>query len=156
MSDTISMLSRDEIRAIHDDIVGEYNNPEGMRNDVALDRVEMLPAEFFPSELASTMESVIRIIAIEHSFVDGNKRTAINCASVLAARAGYEFPVTKNLGLILKTLGVDQRVISDDGFESYLDESLVPTSRFEGLNATEAAEENREMYREAYDWLEHN
>ena len=73
---TSSFLTFEEVVAIHDDLIAEFGGGSGLRDMGALESALMRPQMGYydgpVQEAAALMES----LAMNHPFVDGNKRVA--------------------------------------------------------------------------------
>jgi len=70
----------------------------------------------------------MRLIASNHWFVDGNKRTALNSAEVFLFINGYEFSYGEDIRSMLKLFSVREGLIDEDVGIQYIDEQLSPIS----------------------------
>lgn len=155
-------LTPEEIKSIHSDVVKEYadtgHTETGIRGDSKIEAVVELaalsPAEPSRSLLAARIAS--NLVA-HHPFVDANKRTALNVAGVLYAQDGYNLAITKDVALILKTIGVNRDLICEEAFAELI---AMSADTLEGIDSecdvSELAEWHRNEYRAVYDWLETN
>jgi death-on-curing protein len=92
----VRFLSVQAVVGIHDEVVRAYGGVEGVRDPDALEAVVREPEQtfggviFYPS-LASVAARYTFGIAMEHPFVDGNKRTAIAAAAAFLRINGRKF-----------------------------------------------------------------
>lgn len=150
----------EEIRAVHDDIVADYaesdDTSQGTRDANAIESATHGIGYSQPSNgVFEVAASLLRNLAAHHPFVDANKRTALNIAAASLAIQGYELHADRELGLVLKVVGINRDLISERGLVDYLE------SRSEDVSTApdtvrDAAEWHRDRHRTVYDWLETN
>ena len=66
----------EEVLAIHDIAVREFGGSAGLRDPGALDSALMRPQLGYYSDLIEEAAALMESLAMNHPFVDGNKRTA--------------------------------------------------------------------------------
>lgn len=115
-------LTKEQILLIHSIIIDETGGSHGVRDYHAFLTLESLPKQkVFGKELYPTIflktAVYVRNIIMAHSFVDGNKRTAVTSASVFLESNGYKIIAKEGeiekfaLKIINQKLGLDK--ISD-------------------------------------------
>lgn len=107
---TVEYLSVAQVLALHALQLRRYGGPPGLRDRGALESAVARAAATFggedlypdiPEKAAALMSS----LALNHPFVDGNKRVAAFAAIVFAESNGYEFLATPR-DLVKTTLAV--------------------------------------------------
>ena len=88
-------LTVTEVNQIHDEQVAEYGGIPGVRDDEALDAAVHMPQQTFDgayvhSDLFEMAAAYVFHIALDHPYVDGNKRTAGESGDVFLFMNGYE------------------------------------------------------------------
>ena len=66
----------EEVLAIHEIIVREFGGPQGLRDRAALESALMRPQLGYYNDLLEEAAALMESLAMNHPFVDGNKRTA--------------------------------------------------------------------------------
>jgi len=123
--ESISYLSADDIRDIHELIV-ESNTDTAVGISSAGDieyTVEHIQEGHFgqvPESLHAKAFQLLRLIAANHPFVDGNKRTALMSTRIFYALNGCRFDYDREIKEILKELATDEASVDDDGVIEYL------------------------------------
>lgn len=64
----------------------------------------------------------MRLLAANHPFVDGNKRTALNTTVVFYLSNGYEFEYGEDIKTLLKLLATNERLIDTEEVVAYFEE----------------------------------
>lgn len=105
-----------DVLAIHDDIITEDPDGEpGVENreriQFALDYVEHGYLGEVPETVHEKAFHMMRLLAANHWFVDGNKRTALNTTEVFYLFNGYEFNYGEDIRSMLKLLAVREDLI---------------------------------------------
>lgn len=125
MVETVWYPSVEDVLDIHDEIVSEYADTEpGVRNqadiEFALTYISEGPVGADPQSIHEKAFHLIRLLVANHPFVDGNKRTALNTASVFYLLNGYRFTYDTEIREILKRFGTDEATVDDDAALEYL------------------------------------
>lgn len=117
--------SVEEIIEIHDDIVEE--DPESQtgiehpdRIQFAIDYIEHGAMGEKPESVHEKAFTLMRLIASNHWFVDGNKRTALNTTNLFYLLNGYDLEYGEDLRAMLKLLAVRERLIDREAATEYL------------------------------------
>lgn len=123
----IVYLTLDDVLAIHDDIVDEDTETSvGTRKEgeieYALDHVRHGQFEEVPETIHEKAFQLMRLLAANHPFVDGNKRTALNAAVVFYLGNGYEFEYGEDIKTLLKLLATNERLIDTEEAVAYFEE----------------------------------
>jgi death-on-curing protein len=128
MSEPVRMLTKDEVVAIHATSLARFGGLPGVRDEGLLESAIAQPSQSFGDvELYPTLEEkAARLafgLAMNHAFLDGNKRVATACMAALLRLNGRAF--RPDAGELLSTmLGVA------DGSVTY--EELVEWVRAQG------------------------
>lgn len=133
-SDSVNYLSTDDILAIHELIVESNEETEpgiSSRGDIeyALEHVREGHFGYVPESLHEKAFQLLRLIAANHPFVDGNKRTALMSVRIFYALNGLKFDYDRRIKAILKDLATNEADIAEETVVSYLrerTESLAP------------------------------
>ena len=85
-----------EIKSIHEDQIIRYRGALGIRDRGGLDAALAMPqasfsGDFLHSDIPSMAAAYLYHIAMNHPFVDGNKRVATVSALVFLEMNGHEF-----------------------------------------------------------------
>jgi len=131
--DDVEYLTVEDVIEIHGDIIGEdadatsgIERPDRISYAVEFIRCEM-PGRC-PETIPGKAFHLMRLIASNHWFVDGNKRTALNSAEVFLFINGYEFSYGEDIRSMLKLFSVREGLIDEDVGIQYIDEQLSPIS----------------------------
>jgi death-on-curing protein len=130
-SELISYLSADDIHAIHELIV-EANaettagvaSPGGI--EYAVEHIQEGQFGQGPESLHEKAFQLLRLIAANHPFVDGNKRTALMSTRIFYALNGLRFDYDREIKEILKALATDEATVDADDVIAYLRASTEP------------------------------
>lgn len=107
---TVEYLSIGQALALHARQVRRYGGATGLRDRGALESALARPAATFGGEdlctdIADKAAALMHSLALNHPFVDGNKRVAALAAIVFAESNGHEFLAAPN-ELVETTLAV--------------------------------------------------
>jgi death-on-curing protein len=108
--ESISYLSADDIRDIHELIVESNADTAGGISS---------PGQV-PESLHEKAYQLLRLIAANHPFVDGNKRTALMSTRIFYALNGLRFDYDREVKEILKVLATDEAGVDEDDVIEYL------------------------------------
>lgn len=115
----------DDILTIHDDIIEEDEDSEpGIRNpdqiQYAIDHVKHGHFGAGPETVHGKAFHLMRLLAANHWFVDGNKRTALNSTELFYMFNGYGLDYGEDLRSMLKLLSVREELIDEEVAVEYL------------------------------------
>lgn len=130
-SESISYLSADDIHDIHELIVeSNAETTAGVSSPGDIEYVvEHIQEGHFghaPESLHEKAFQLLRLIAANHPFVDGNKRTALMSTRIFYALNGLRFDYDRTVKEILKALATDEQSVDDDDVIEYLREHTEP------------------------------
>ena len=130
-SDSVNYLSTDDILAIHELIVesNEYTEPGiSSPGDVAYAVEHVREGHFghVPESIHEKAYQLLRLLAANHPFVDGNKRTALMSVRIFFALNGLKFDYDREIKAILKELATDEADVAEGAVLSYLREHTEP------------------------------
>ncbi len=122
---SISYLSADDIRDIHELIVeSNADTAEGISSPGDIEyTIEHIQEGHFgqvPESLHEKAFQLLRLIAANHPFVDGNKRTALMSTRIFYALNGRRFNYDREIKEILKALATDEADVDADDVVEYL------------------------------------
>lgn len=124
-NDGIWYPSVDDILVIHDDIVDE--DPDASRGVQDPDRIEFAISfvrDGICGEVPETIHEkafhLMRLLASNHWFADGNKRTALNTTELFYIVNGYELEYGEDLRSMLKLFSVRESLIDRENGPTYL------------------------------------
>ena len=97
----VEYLAVGQVLALHEQQVQRYGGPTGVRDRGALESALARPAATFDGEdlyqdIADKAAALMHSLALNHPFVDGNKRTAAFAAIVFVASNDHEFLATSD------------------------------------------------------------
>ena len=130
-SESISYLSADDIHDIHELIVeSNAETTAGVSSPGDIEyTVEHIHEGHFghvPESLHEKAFQLLRLIAVNHPFIDGNKRTALMSTRIFYALNGLRFDYDRTIKDILKALATDEASVDDDDVIVYLREHTEP------------------------------
>lgn len=82
--------------AIHAILLRRYGGAEGLRDGGALESALMRPQMGYYDDLVQEAAALFESLAINHPFVDGNKRVAFGVVDVFLRINGYRFTCTSD------------------------------------------------------------
>ncbi|WP_018257433.1 type II toxin-antitoxin system death-on-curing family toxin [Halomicrobium katesii] len=131
MADSYWYPGVEDVLAIHEDIVSEYDDTSpGVQNEgdieFALDYVEHGNFGTVPETLHAKAYHLTRLLVANHPFVDGNKRTALNTTAVFYFLNGYRFAYDDEIRTILRAFGTDAETGDEDAVTEYLRTNTAP------------------------------
>jgi len=131
MADSYWYPSVEDVLAIHGDIVSEYDDTTpGVQNEgnieFALDYIERGTFGTVPETLHAKAYHLLRLLVVNHPFVDGNKRTALNATVVFYFLNGYRFEYDNEIRTILRQFGTDAESVDEDKVCQYLRSNTAP------------------------------
>lgn len=87
-------LSREECLALHEMMLSQYGESEGLRDDNMLESAFAKPRQLFAYAKPTMFDlaaSYVFGVVMNHPFVDGNKRTGFMLGAGFLERNGYKF-----------------------------------------------------------------
>jgi len=130
-ADSLNYLSTDDILAIHELVVeSNEDTAAGVARSGDIEyAVEHIREGHFghgPESFHEKAFQLLRLVVVNHPFVDGNKRTALMSVRVFYALNGLEFKYDRQIKEILKTLATDETAVEEEVVLSYLHEHTAP------------------------------
>ena len=124
MSDEIVYPTADDVLAIHEAVVADDCETEaGVRSPKTVESALVYVSDGYFGEVPETIHeksaNLMRLLAAEHPFVDGNKRTALNTVETFYDMNGYEFDHGDDVRIILKRFATDERSVDMNGVIDY-------------------------------------
>lgn len=95
---SLSYLTLEEVLRLHFQIIEDFGGSHGVREETSLLSVIKAPSQnvFGKEQYPSIYEKsavYLRNVAMDHPFIDGNKRTALAVCGIFLARHGYHLIV---------------------------------------------------------------
>ncbi|MCY4576209.1 MAG: type II toxin-antitoxin system death-on-curing family toxin [Chloroflexi bacterium] len=84
----IRFLTIEEVVAIHDDLIEQFGGAFGLRDFGALESALMRPQIGYYQSLIEQAAALLESLAVNHPFVDGNKRVAFGTADIFLRMNG--------------------------------------------------------------------
>ena len=81
-------LSVEEVISIHDDLIERFGGSFGLLDMAALESAVMRPQIGYYDSLVEEAAALLESLAINHPFVDGNKRVAFGAADIFLRMNG--------------------------------------------------------------------
>lgn len=124
MGEDIIYPTTDDVLAIHEAVVASDRETEaGVRSSKTVESVLVYISDGYFGEVPETIHEkaahLMRLLAAEHPFVDGNKRTALNTVEILYDMNGYEFDHNDDVRTILKRFATDEARVDMDVVTNY-------------------------------------
>lgn len=124
-ADSINHLSTEDILMIHELIVESNEATEAgvsSPGDIEYTVGAVQDGHFGqkPESIHEKAYQLLRLLAANHPFVDGNKRTALMSVRIFYALNGFKFEYDKEIKEILKELATDQASVNDTAVLFYL------------------------------------
>lgn len=82
-------LTLDELLAIHQKLIEEFGGSPGLRDMGALESALMRPQTGYYEDIIEECAALMESLAMNHPFVDGNKRMAFFAADTFLRLNGY-------------------------------------------------------------------
>lgn len=95
-SDAVSLLSLDEVLAIHQKLIETFGGPAGVRDLGLLESALYRPGSGYYRDLAEMAAALFESLLMNHPFIDGNKRVAFFATDVLLRLNGWKLEVEAN------------------------------------------------------------
>ena len=80
-----------EALAFHAVLINKYGGTSGIRDMGALEGAINRPQSGYYKDLVEEAAALLESLAVNHSFIDGNKRVAFACVDIFARINGYSF-----------------------------------------------------------------
>lgn len=124
-------LSQQDILDIHSDIVqGDDKSSTGVLHsgdiDYALNSIEHGYFGQYPETIHEKSAHLIRLLAANHAFVDGNKRTALNTTWAFYFLNGYYLNYGEEIKALLNTFAVNESFVDLQAVVSHFRDVSVP------------------------------
>jgi len=125
MTDDVEYPTADEIHVMHGRIVAsDANTEQGERTPAAVESALTYISEGYfgrrPGTVHEKAAHLMRLIASEHPYVDGNKRTALAAAAYLYDLNGYDLDVDDQIREHLRAFASDADSADVDAVVDYL------------------------------------
>lgn len=129
--DSVWYPSVDDVLLLHDDIVSEDDDASSGVNDAdriefAIDYVKHGHFGEVPETIHEKAFHLMRLLASNHWFVDGNKRTALNTTELFYLVNGYELDYGEDIRSMLKLFSVRESLIDREVGPEYLADQTTP------------------------------
>ena len=113
MSNDITYPTTDDVLAIHDAVVAsDRETEEGVRSAAVVESALVYVSEGYFGEVPETIHEkaahLMHLLAAEHPFVDGNKRTALNTTALFYDLNGCEFQYDDRVRQMLRQFATDE------------------------------------------------
>ncbi len=82
-------LTKDEVVFIHQYLIDEFGGFHGVRNNSSLESAVMRPKSGYYKDIYEEASALMESLALNHSFVDGNKRISFFATDVFLRMNGY-------------------------------------------------------------------
>lgn len=128
----IEYLTKQDILDLHEIVIENDEEAEGgVRSEGSIDyAVEFIEHGSFgqkPETIHEKAYQLMRLLAANHGFVDGNKRTALSSTATFYSLNGFEFSYGEEIKAILKLLAINERFVNEDEVVNYFSEIATET-----------------------------
>ena len=125
MSDSIIYLDVEDVLLVHSRMIEEFGGTDGVRDLGLITAAVMRPQTGYYSDVIEECAALWESLAMNHGFVDGNKRVGFACADVFLDINGYELVETQRniISFILRFL--EAREFNKDNLKTWLRERVV-------------------------------
>ncbi len=135
-----NFLTRDEVVAIHDDLIIQFGGPHGLRDLAALESAVLRPQTGYYDDVIDEAAALMESLTMNHPFIDGNKRTGFFTAATFLRLNGLR--IECDTGETHRHL---MRLFDDHAFrrpqlQSWLGEYVSPLELQPGRSETEDPE----------------
>ncbi|NJO75777.1 MAG: type II toxin-antitoxin system death-on-curing family toxin [Leptolyngbyaceae cyanobacterium RM1_406_9] len=125
---TPNFLTLPEVLALHDDQISRFGGTPGIRDMGLLESALNQPQASFGGELLHAMiyeqaAAYLYHLAMNHPFVDGNKRTAFAVMDAFLRLNGYRLNLSNDQAYQL-VLDVVQKALSKEDLCDYLEQQI--------------------------------
>lgn len=151
----------DDVLSLHSDIIeDDPNSTPGVQDEerieFALDYVEEGHFGEVPGTIHEKAFHLMRLLASNHWFADGNKRTALNTAEILYRMNEHELDYGDDIRSILKLFSAREDLVDREAGPAYLRDGTtvveLPGEKRSSV-VRELAAQAREEHRDVYDAL---
>lgn len=130
-------LDKEDILAIHEDIINEDPDASaGILNEGDIDyATQFIEHGHFgqvPESIHEKAFTLMRLLAANHAFADGNKRTALNSTWTFYLLNGYYFDYGEEIKAVLKMIAVMENMVDKDEAIEYFSDITTPIDEIEG------------------------
>jgi death-on-curing protein len=130
-SDSTNCLSRADVLVLHELVVeSNVDTATGVTSpgdvEYVTERVREGHFGHVPESVHERAFQLLRLVVVNHPFVDGNKRTALMSVRVFYALNGLAFAYDRQIKEILKDLATDEESVEQETVLSYLREHTGP------------------------------
>lgn len=124
MSDDLLYPTAEDVLAIHEDVVASDPGTEpGVRTPESVESALAYVSEGYFGQVPETIHGkathLMRLLTVDHPFVDGNKRTALASVATFYAMNGYAFDYDDQVRTILKRFGTDESAVDVEEVVEY-------------------------------------
>jgi death on curing protein len=88
--DEVLFLEIEDVELVHARMIAEYGGADALRDAGLLESAVMAPRSGYYSTLAELAAAYAIGIALNHAFIDGNKRTALASAGAFLNAHGFD------------------------------------------------------------------
>lgn len=124
----VRFLSRPLIERLHERQIERFGGSYGMRNENALESALARPvnkAAYGSTDVIELAAAYLFGLAMNHAFIDGNKRIAIVAAGIFLMDNGYTIETSDEI-LFAFVLAMAAGEIDEDGATRFLRDHTVP------------------------------
>ena len=116
----------EEVLAIHENLINETGGASGLRDPGALESALMRPQIGYYDDHIEEAAALLESLAINHPFVDGNKRIALATADIFLRMNGYYIACDSQTAYDYFMRLFDTNTFRFDQLRAWLAEHVVP------------------------------
>ncbi|MEX0838224.1 MAG: type II toxin-antitoxin system death-on-curing family toxin, partial [Parvibaculum sp.] len=84
-------LTLTEVLSMHEELIDLYGGAKGVRDMGAIESALFRPQTGYYDDVVAEAAALLESLAVNHPFIDGNKRVAFAVADVFLRLNGYRF-----------------------------------------------------------------
>ena len=115
----------EEALFLHDLLLREFGGPEGVLDRGLLESALARPRSGYYLSLSEQAAALLHSLALNHPFVDGNKRVAFALTAIFLRTNGYRLVVTAKHGKHFIEVDLIQRKITLPEIVAWLEQRMV-------------------------------
>ena len=82
-------ITKEEVIFIHRNLIDEFGGLHGIRDDNSLESSVMRPQSGYYNDIYEEASALMESLALNHSFIDGNKRISFFATDIFLRMNGY-------------------------------------------------------------------
>jgi death-on-curing protein len=124
--DQVKFLTRDEVIAIHAELIHEFGGPAGIRDPGLLESALFRPRTGYYRDLVEMAAALFESLLMNPPFVDGSKRVAFFAVDVFLRINGHKVKVGANAAHRRLITMLEEHTANKDNLEKFLRRYIQP------------------------------